>query len=228
MNREAESVINQLKGLANNQNRSGMGRFGINTCSALGISIKTLRQIARKHRKNHPLALELWESGIHEARILAVLIEDPKQLGEKQMDQWVEEIDSWDLCDQACNNLFDKWPGAYSKAREWSHRKEEFVKRAGFVLMVSLAVHDKQAPDEKLAVFFADIHREACDPRNFVKKAVNWALRALGKRSKNLHQKASALSRELANSDHKTARWIGSHALRELESEKVRQQLAGK
>jgi len=221
-------VLDQLKSLENKKNRQGMKRFGINTGQALGISIKTLRQMALKYRRDHQLALELWKSQIHEARLLAVLIDDPQQLTEKQMEDWVKDIQSWDLCDQACSNLFDKWPGAYPKAREWSIREEEFVKRAGFVLMAALSVHDKKAPDAHFTQFFPDIKREATDSRNFVKKAVNWALRAIGKRNISLNHQATEVSRKLSESNDKTASWIGRDALKELESQKVQKRLLSK
>lgn len=225
---KAQSVVNQLQSLENEKNRQGMQGFGINTERALGISMKTLRQIARQYRKDHQLALDLWRSKIHEARLLAVLIDNPQKLTEPQMETWVRDIQSWDLCDQACSNLFDKWPGAYEKARQWTTSKEEFVKRAGFVLMAALSVHDKKAPDAHFMQFFPDIEREATDSRNFVKKAVNWALRAIGKRNISLNHQAIELSRKLSESDDKTACWIGRNALKELESQKILKRLQGK
>ena len=225
MEEKNQQVLDHLRSLENPTNRQGMKRFGINTEHALGISMKTLRGVARSYRKDHELALSLWESGLHEARLLAVLIDDPRQLGEEQLEEWVADIQSWDLCDQACSNLFDKWPGAYHKAREWSQRDEEFVKRAGFVLMAVLSVHDKKAGDDQFIEFFDDIEREADDPRNFVKKAVNWALRAMGKRNATLNEQALQVARKLACSENKTACWVGRHALRELESDKVQRRL---
>jgi len=228
MKEKTQKVLDQLRSLENEKNRQGMKRFGINTEQALGISMKSLRQIARQYRKDHQLALELWKSQVHEARLLAVLIDDPKQLTEPQMEDWVKDIRSWDLCDQACSNLFDKWPGAYPKAREWSIREEEFVKRAGFVLMAVLSVHDKKAPDEYFSQFFSDIEREATDSRNFVRKAVNWALRAIGKRNLFLNHQARELSRRLSESDDKTTCWIGREASKELESPKIQQRIENK
>lgn len=225
MQLKTQQVLDQLKSLENEKNRQGMKRFGINTEHALGISMKTLRQVARSYPKDHQLALGLWKSQIHEARLLAVLIDDPKQLTEQQMEAWVKDIQSWDLCDQACSKLFDKWPGAYAKAREWATREEEFVKRAGFVLMATLSVHDKKAPDEHFTQFFPDIEREATDSRNFVKKAVNWALRAIGKRNISLNHQATELSRKLSESNDQTSCWVGRDALKELESQKVQKRL---
>ena len=225
MKTKAKSIIGELKALASQHNRAGMQRFGINTSRALGISMKILREKAKPYRKNHELALELWDEQIHEARLLAVLIDDPEQLTDEQMEAWVKDIDSWDLCDQACMNLFDKFSGAWEKARQWSARREEFVKRAGFVLMAVRSVHDKKASDEAFLASLAIIERESGDERNFVKKAVNWALRAIGKRNPYLHQKAIEYSEKLAQSKNKAARWIGKDALRELQSEKVQARL---
>jgi 3-methyladenine DNA glycosylase AlkD len=161
-----------------------MARFGIETSNALGISVSKLRKLAREIGPSHALAQELWESGIHEARGLAALIDEPKKVTEHQMERWVRAIDSWDICDGCCGNLFDKTPFAYRKAVEWSRREEEeYVKRAGFALMAWLAVHDKKASDAKFLRFLPIIRRESTDERNFVRKAVNWALRQTGKRS---------------------------------------------
>jgi 3-methyladenine DNA glycosylase AlkD len=170
----------------------------------------------------------LWESGVHEARILASIVDDPSQVTEAQMERWVREFDSWDVCDQVTGNLFDKTPFAYRKAAEWSRREEEFVKRAGFAVMAALAVQDKQASDEALTAFLPLIREQAHDERNFVKKAVNWALRNIGKRNITLNARAIALADELSRSESRAARWIGSDAYRELTSEKVRQRLAKK
>ena len=221
MTETTDQIVRHLRSLENKHNQEGMGRFGINVDHALGISVKVLRQLAKEYGRDHETALELWETGIHEARLLAVLTDDPGMLSEQQMECWVRDIDSWDLCDQACSNLFDKWPGAVDKVFEWSARPEEFVKRAGFVLMVALSVHDKKAADETFTGFLPVIERESGDGRNFVKKAVNWALRAIGKRNDRLNKQAIALASRLSASDDKTARWIGRDALRELQSEKV-------
>jgi 3-methyladenine DNA glycosylase AlkD len=225
MKTEAQRIVSELKALESRHNKAGMQRFGINTSRALGISMKTLREKAKAYRRNHEMALQLWDEGIHEARLLAVLVDDPNQLTEKQMEAWVKDIDSWDLCDQACMNLFDKFPGAWEKARQWSAREEEFVKRAGFVLMAVLSVHDKKAPNDAFLAFLSLIEKESGDDRNFVKKAVNWALRAIGKRNALLNQKALEYSQKLAGSENKAARWIGKDALRELQSEKVQTRL---
>ena len=220
-----EKVLAKLKALSNPDAVAGMTRFGINPEHTYGISIPNLQKIAKEIGKDHSLAGRLWSSGIHEARILACMIDEPEQVTEKQAEQWVRDFDSWDVCDQCCNRLFDKTPFAWRKAEEWSSRKEEFVKRAGFVLMTQLAVHDKKAADERFEHFFHIIVRESVDSRNFVKKAVNWALRQIGKRNRNLNILAAEAAREILQKDSKTARWIASDALRELTGEKVQNKL---
>lgn len=202
-----------------------MARFGINPKNTYGVSIPVLRKMARQIGKNHILAQKFWDSGIHEARILAGMIDLPEMVTEKQMEYWVKDFDSWDVCDQVCSNLFDRTKFTYKKAIEWSKRKEEFVKRAGFVLMAALAVHDKEASDKEFLKFLPIIKKEATDERNFVKKAVNWALRQIGKRNSNLNRMAAQRAKEIQRLDSKAARWIASDALRELTSETVRKKL---
>jgi 3-methyladenine DNA glycosylase AlkD len=192
-----QDIIKLLKSHSNPKNVAGMARFGINSKNTLGISMPFLRNLGKKIGKDHNLALKLWQSKIHEAMILAVLIDDPKLVTEKQMDSWVKDFDSWDVCDQACLNLFDKTEFAWDKVIEWSKRKEEFVKRAGFALMAVLAVHDKKAKDEQFIKLFPIIKRESTDERNFVKKAVNWALRQIGKRNANLNKQALKIAEEI-------------------------------
>lgn len=195
---------------------AGMTRFGLPAHNALGVSMPALRRLARAIGKNHALAAELWASGVHEARILASLVDDPQCVSAAQLDHWVRDFDAWDVCDQCCLNLFDRTPWAYAKALEWSAREEEFVKRAGFALMAVLAVHDKKAGDEAFLPFLACIQREADDGRNFVKKAVNWALRQIGKRNRTLHAAAIATAETIVRGDARSARWIARDALREL------------
>ncbi|HEX6306438.1 MAG TPA: DNA alkylation repair protein [Anaerolineales bacterium] len=218
-------ILDLLKSLANAENVAGMARFGINPENTYGISIPTLRKIAKQTGKDHQMAQELWASGVHEARILACFIDDPKQVSEAQMDRWAADFNSWDVCDQCCSNLFDRTPFAYQKAAEWSQAQEEFVKRAAFALMAALAVHDKKAPDSKFEAFFPIIIQGSTDERNFVKKAVNWALRQIGKRNKRLNSLAIETAGRIAESDSKAARWIASDALRELTSAKVQDKL---
>ena len=218
-------IINKLQSLANPESVKGMARFGIKPEKAYGVCIPDLRRLAKQIGKNHTLAGKLWSSGIHEARILAGMVDDPAQITESQMERWVKDFDSWDLCDLCCSNLFDKTAFAYEKAIEWSERPQEFVKRAGFVLMAVLAVHDKTAGDDQFKQFFPIIKREATDVRNFVKKAVNWALRQIGKRNRNLNQQAIKVGQEIKSIDSKVARWIAGDALRELTSDKIQKRL---
>lgn len=228
-----KEIIERLKSLRNPKNVAGMARFGINPDSTLGIPIPVLRNLAKKIGKNHALAQELWNSGIHEARLLAGFIDNPKDVTEKQMDKWVSDFDSWDICDQVCMNLFDKTPYTYGKAMEWSSNKKEFIKRAGFAIMAVLAVHDKKATDDKFLHFLPVIVREAGDDRNFVKKAVNWALRQIGKRNKALNSVAINCAEEISGIaakdidavSRKARMWVANDAIRELTSEAVQKKL---
>jgi len=216
-----KEIIIKLKSNSNPKNVEGMARFGINPKNTFGVSIPIIRKMGKEIGKNHELAQQLWKSGIHEARILAGLIDDSKLVDEEQMEKWVKDFDSWDVCDQVCMNLFDKTPFAYKKAMEWSSRKEEFVKRAAFALVASLSVHDKKAKDEDFIKFLPIIKRESTDERNFVKKAVNWALRQIGKRNKNLQKEAIKTAKEIQKIESKSAKWIASDAIRELKSRKI-------
>jgi len=213
-------MLSELRAHANPANVAGMARYGINvnTVNAFGVSAPVLQKLARRIGRNHELAAELWHSGLHEARILAGLIDDPSLVTDRQMEQWVVAFDSWDVCDGICSKLFDKTPLAWTKAVAWSRRKEEFVKRAGFVLMAALAVHDKRARDARFVAFLPIIERQATDERNFVRKAVNWALRQIGKRNAKLNRAAVATARRIRKIDSKAARWIAADALRELTS----------
>lgn len=223
-----DQIIKRLKSLSNPDAVTGMARFGINPENTYGVSIPILRKMAKEIGRNHSLAQEFWASGIHEARILAGMIDDPEMVTEEQMEIWVKDFDSWDVCDQVCGNLFDKTPFAYKKAVEWSKRKEEFVKRAGFVMMAELAVHDKEAMDKEFLRFLPLIKRETADERNFVKKAVNWALRQIGKRNRSLNKKAIETAKEIKKIDSNAAKWIASDALRELSGKLVQDRLGEK
>jgi 3-methyladenine DNA glycosylase AlkD len=212
----AAALLAELAALGSAENRAGMARFGINTDDAFGVSMTTLRPLARRHRRDHDLALALWKTGKHEARILAALIDDPKEVTPEQMDEWTADFDSWDLCDQACMKLFAATPFVARKAKQWAKDEREFVRRAAFALIAGYTVHAKKAPDEEFLPFLDLIERHADDGRNFVKKAVNWALRQIGKRSPTLHKPALRLAEKLAASDDRTARWIGRDAVKEL------------
>jgi 3-methyladenine DNA glycosylase AlkD len=221
-------VVKKLESFSDKRSIKGMRKFGINTERAYGISTTRLRAIAKEIGKDHFLAQQLWASAIHEARILASMIDDPQSVTEEQMEKWVSCFDSWDLCDQCCINLFDKTTLAYKCANAWSHRREEFVKRAGFVLMAVLAVHDKKASNEEFRKFLHIIAEEASDDRNFVKKAMNWALRQIGKRNLILNREAIMTARAILETDPKSARWVASDALRELTSGRIQKRIKEK
>ena len=214
-------IINKLKSFENPENVKGMARYGINPNNNLGISIYKLRPIAKENGKDHNLALKLWESGIHDARLLACFIDEPDKVTAEQMDSWSKDFDSWDICDQACTSLFDLTTFAWSKTYEWAKRDEEFVKRGAFSIIAGLAVHDKESSDEKFEKLFPLIIKHSTDDRNYVKKAVNWALRNIGKRNLTLNKKAVDVANRILKIDDKTARWIAKDAIRELTSEKV-------
>ena len=212
----AAAIVARLRALRNERNIAGMRRFGITSSrEQLGISVATLREIARPFRRDHALAIELWATGILEAMILATVIEDPAQVTRGQMERWVRGCDNWALTD-ACAFLFDRTAFAEDKARAWSARRPEFVKRCGYALMAGLAIHRKELPDEAFLRLLPLIHRGAGDERNFVKKAVNWALRQIGKRNPRLRRAASAEARRIARLATPAARWIARDALREL------------
>jgi 3-methyladenine DNA glycosylase AlkD len=230
--RTTEDIVAELSSLANPANVAGMARYGISPVGTLGVSIPVLRGIAKQlkpYRESdpealHALAAELWATGLHEVRILASLVDVPALVTPGQADTWVADMDSWDVVDMA-SDLWAATPFAYEKAEEWAGCAEEFVKRSGFVLMCALAVHDKKAPDAPFLHFLTLVERESSDGRNFAKKAVNWALRQIGKRNAYLNAAAVAVAQRLRQSDSKAARWIASDALRELTSEPVRTRL---
>lgn len=213
---DCAAVLDRLRSQANPDNVRGMARYGINTEGTLGVPVKYLRALAREIGKNHELAQELWESGIHEARILATIVDDPARVTARQMNQWARDFDSWDVCDQACQNLFRYSPAAFAKAAEWARARREFTRRAGFSLMAGLAVKAKTAADGDFEAFFSLIAEAASDDRNMVKKAVNWALRAIGKRNPRLRKLAIAQAERIYTQGSPPARWIASDALREL------------
>jgi len=194
-----------------------MKRFSVDNSKALGVSLPNLRKVAKGIKKDHQLALKLWATGIHECRVLASLVDDPKQVTPEQMDSWAADFYSWDVCDQVCGNLFDRTPFAIEKALQYSRSEKEYIKRAGFVLMAEFAVHDKKANDEAFMQFFPIIEREAWDDRNFVKKAINWALRQIGKRNRSLGKAAKECALRIAQQESKAAKWIAKDALAEFE-----------
>jgi len=222
---DIEDVMQKLRRKAKPDQLQGMAKYGMAIEKRLGLSIPELRKLAKEIGKNHDLALELWKTEIDEARILAAMIDDPLKLTEAQMEDWVKGINSWDVCDQVCMNLFEKSPLAWKKIHDWSKREEEFVKRTAFSLLACLAWHDKKAKDEQFTAFFPSIKQGATDERNFVKKAVNWALRNIGKRNQNLNKAVIDAAREIRQLDSKAARWIATDAIKELESEAVQRRL---
>ncbi len=220
-----EDVLRKLESLSDSKNTEGMKRFGITGNKVYGVSIPDLRRIAKEIGKNHELALRLWEEDSRETRILASMIDEVDRVDEEQMERWVRGFDSWEVCDQVCMNLFWMHNLAYRKAKEWACREEEFVKRAGFALMAVLAWKDKQTGNERFEEFLGIIKENSEDERNFVKKAVNWALRQIGKRNSYLNRKAIETAEEILKKDSKVSKWIATDALRELKSESVRKRL---
>ena len=219
---ELEEVIAFLENGRNEVNREGMSRYGIKVDLAFGVSMPDLRSLAKTIGKDHQLAIDLWETGFHESRILSTIIDVPAKVTEEQMEHWVGQFDSWDVCDQCCSNLFSRTPFAIEKVKEWTGRKEEYVKRAGFVMMAALAVHDKKAENTLFLDFLGIIDSEvADDDRPFVRKAVNWALRQIGKRNVPLQVEAIKTAESVRSRGTKSARWIAADALRELQSEKT-------
>ena len=220
-----DQVLEMLRAKARPDQLEGMSRYGMATKKRLGVPVPDMRAIAKQIGKDHNLALTLWETGVAEARIVAAMVDDPKQVTEEQMELWVRDIDSWDICDQVCMNLFEKTPLAWKKILDWSEREEEFVKRAAFALAACLAWHDKTVEDEAFVKLLLVVRRGAKDERNFVKKAVNWALRNIGKRNRDLNKAAIETTKEVLRMDSSSARWVASDAIRELESEAVQRRL---
>jgi 3-methyladenine DNA glycosylase AlkD len=231
-----EALLAEIRSLGSEEDRAGMARYGINVTDAVGASIYVLRPIAKRVGRDHGLALALWASGLHEARLLAAFVDDPVRVTPEQMEAWAADFDSWDLTDQVTTSLFDLTPHAWDKAAEWAGRDGEWVKRGGFAMMAGLAVHDKRASDERFLALLPLIEREATDPRNFVKKAVNWALRNIGKRNAALNAAAIDTAERILKQHggpdarggvegDRAARWVAKDALRELTSEKVRARL---
>lgn len=218
-------ILKKLRALGDPRARAGMARFGISVRRAYGIRVPILRRVAREMGRSHALAQKLWKSGIHEARHLAAMIGEPAKVTAKEMERWARDFDSWDVVDGACWNLFGSTPHAWKKAAEWSRRKEEYVKRAGFALMAYFAIHDKAAKNARFERLLPLIRRGASDERNFVKKAVNWALRQIGKRNRRLNKLAVKAAKQIRRMKSPAARWIAADALRELTSPAVQRRL---
>jgi 3-methyladenine DNA glycosylase AlkD len=221
----AKQVLAWLKARGSKRSRDGMARYGIVAPKVFGVSVGTLRALGKKLGRDHALAEDLWKTGWYEARMLASFVDDPAAVTPAQMDRWCRDFDNWAICDTICFHLFDKTPHAWTKLKLWAGRRDEFGKRAAFALLASLSVHDKKAPDAPFTAGLHLIERAAPDDRNFVKKAVNWALRSIGKRNRALNAAAVALSQKLAASSLAAARWIGKDALRELTSPAIQRRL---
>ncbi len=216
---EAQAIVAELTAAGTAENRAGMAHFGI-TGNTAGVSLAAMRPIARRYARDHALAEALWQSGLHEARIMACDLDEPAKVTPEQMDRWAADFDNWALCDGACLHLFVKTPFVEAKIRQWAKDERDYVRRAAFSLIAAYTVHGKAIPDKTFAGFLDLVERHANDPRNYVRKAVNWALRQIGKHSPALHRPALALAERLAASDDKSARWIGKDAVRELSNPK--------
>jgi 3-methyladenine DNA glycosylase AlkD len=213
---DVASVLTWLKRRSSARNREGMARYGLTSKNTLGVSVANIRVLAKRLGRNHGLALALWDTGVYEARMLTTFVDEPSRVTPAQMDRWCRDFDSWGICDALCFHLFDKTPHAWKKIAKWPEARGEFAKRAAFALLASVALHDKTAPDKLFLDSLPLIERAAPDGRNFVKKAVSWALRGIGKRNVALHSAALKLSRRLIASPHPASRWIGRDALRDL------------
>jgi len=223
---EYKEVIHKLKSFKNPKNVDGMARFGIRPkTTVLGVAVPVIRKIAKKIKKDHNLSLNLFDSGIHEARLLGSMIADPEKLTEQEIEKIIKTFDSWDIVDQTCMNLFDKSKIAVGKIRDFSKREAEFEKRTAFALIAALASHDKISKDIYFIKFLPLIKKASTDERNFVKKSVNWALRGIGKRNKKLNKEAIKIAKDIKKIDSKTAKWIANNALTELTSQAVQKRL---
>jgi 3-methyladenine DNA glycosylase AlkD len=212
-----DEVIKAIKSLASDKGKATHAYFGIKDINNYGLTTPQMRALAKQIGRNHKLALALWKTKIHEARHVAIFIADPKLVTEKLAEQWLKDFNAWDICDNTCQTVFDKTSFAWDKAVEWTSREKEFEKRAGFAMMAVLAVHDKKAADASFEKFFPYIIKESADERNFVRKAVNWALRQIGKRNERLCKKSIAVAKQIYRKGDATSRWIATDALRELE-----------
>jgi 3-methyladenine DNA glycosylase AlkD len=216
-----DAVLRWLARRGSRRHRDGMARFGIRSQKTFGVSMATMRPLVRRLGRDHDLALALWNTGWLEARVLAAFVDEPEKVTSAQMDAWAAAFDNWAVCDSMCFHLFDRTPHAWKKVRAWSRRKPEFTRRAAFATLAGLAVHHRTATDDEFRAMLPLIERSATDDRNFVKKAVNWALRQIGKRNRRLHRAAVPVARRLAASPDAAARWVGRDALRELTSDAV-------
>jgi 3-methyladenine DNA glycosylase AlkD len=219
-------ILRWLERRGTKRNRDGMARYAIRADKVFGVSVADLQRLAKRVGRDHALAGALWDTGWYEARMLTGFVDEPERVSAAQMDRWARDFDNWAICDHLCFHLFDRTPHAWRKIEQWSRRRDEFVKRAGFALLAAVALHDKQAGDERFLRSLDLIVQEADDDRNFVKKGVSWALRAVGRRTPALNRAAVATARRLAATDDAGARWVGKDALRELTSPAVQRRVA--
>ena len=219
-------VLAVLERRGSQKNRDGMARYAITAPKVFGVSVATLHQLAKQLGRDHELALALWDTGWYEARMLAAFVDEPARVTAAQMDRWAKDFDNWAICDTHCFHLFDRTPHAWKKIRQWSSRREEFVKRAAFALLAGVALHDKMAPDEPFLATLPLAYRAAADDRNFVKKAVSWALRTIGQRSQALHAAVLKMARRLAASEDTAARWVGRDVVRDITRPVIQARLA--
>ena len=213
---EVQRVLASLEEMSTKHDRDNLSRFGITASKAFGVSMANIQKLAKRLGRNHELAAALWDTGWYEARMLAAFVDEPARVTAAQMDRWCRDFDNWGICDTLCFKLFDRTPHAWAKVAQWSGKPDEFVKRAAFALLASLALHDKGAADKPFVEGLRLIERAASDDRNFVKKGVNWALRAIGRRNAALNAAAVTVARRLAESPEASARWVGKDALRDL------------
>jgi 3-methyladenine DNA glycosylase AlkD len=214
---QVRAVLAGLESHGTSRAREEMAsRYGIHTPKAFGVAMGAMQRLAKPLGRNHRLAAALWDTGWYEARTVAAFVEEPERVTPAQMDRWCRDFDNWAICDTVCFHLFDRTPHAFRKVAQWSRRREEFVKRAAFALLASLALHDKDAGDEAFLRSLPLVERAATDDRNFVKKGVSWALRSIGRRSRELRAAATAVARRLAASPEAAVRWVGKDALRDL------------
>ena len=225
---QVEAAVAALKKASTRNDRENLKRFGITAEKALGVSMANIQRLAKELGRSHELAAALWDTGWYEARLLTAFVDEPDRVTAAQMERWCRDFDNWGICDTLCFKLFDRSPHAWTKVAHWHGRPEEFVKRTAFALIASLALHDRQAPDAKFIESLRYIESAASDDRNFVKKGVSWALRAVGRRNRALNCEAIAVARRLADSTEPAARWIGKGALRELTSPAVRRGVDGR
>lgn len=225
---QVKETLQWLERRGSQKNRDGMARYGIVAPKVYGVSMGTMKTLAKTLGKNHELALALWDTGWYEARILTAFVDEPAKVTPAQMDEWASDFDNWAICDTMCFHLFDKSPHAWKKIRAWTKRRDEFVKRAGFALLAAVALHDKKEADQPFIDSLEIIGRDAGDSRNFVKKGVSWALRTIGHRNLVLHAQAVALANSLAGSDDSTRKWVGKDALRDLTRPAIVKKLQGK